>query len=236
MNELFYRIMKVSMMLLLILSMCVVARQAAEYVGSRSVVKKELCVVIDPGHGGIDPGKVGINGCLEKDVNLQIAKKLQKLLIQNNIKAILTRQRDQGLYSSNASNKKVDDLKKRIAFINDNAPDLVVSIHQNSYPEEYVKGAQVFYYAGSEKGEEIANILQENLRIYLNPENRRVAKANESYYMLKKTSFPIVIAECGFLSNNEEAKLLLEDEYQEKVAWALHMGIMQYLNGNDIRN
>ena len=106
---------------------------------------------------------------------------------------------------------------------------LVVSVHQNSYHEEYVKGAQVFYYATSEKSKKLADVLQEQLR-GLDPENRREAKGNDSYFLLKKTSKPIVIVECGFLSNREEAEQLSTPLYQEKVAWNIHMGIMKFLN------
>ena len=108
-------------------------------------------------------------------------------------------------------------------------PVFTVSIHQNSYPEEYVKGAQVFYYGQSTEGEALAKKIQSSLVEHLDPENHRVEKANESYYLLKKTPTPTVIVECGFLSNSEEAKLLETEEYQDKVAWAIMMGIEQYM-------
>ena len=109
-------------------------------------------------------------------------------------------------------------------------PVFTVSIHQNSYPEEYVKGAQVFYYGHSKEGEALAKKIQNSLVLHLDPDNHRVEKANESYYLLKKTPTPTVIVECGFLSNSEEAELLDTDAYQEKVAWAIMMGVSQYLN------
>ena len=105
----------------------------------------------------------------------------------------------------------------------------MVSIHQNSYHEEYVKGAQVFYYATSANSKGLAEILQERLR-ELDPQNKREAKGNDSYFLLKKTAKPIVIVECGFLSNREEAEKLSTPLYQEKLAWNIHMGIMKYLN------
>lgn len=120
-------------------------------------------------------------------------------------------------------------MKRRLEIIEDSDPVLVVSVHQNSYHEEYVKGAQVFYYATSEKSKKLADVLQEQLR-GLDPENRREAKGNDSYFLLKKTSKPIVIVECGFLSNREEAEQLSTPLYQEKVAWNIHMGIMKFLN------
>lgn len=166
---------------------------------------------------------------LEKEINLIIARKIQTILRQQDVEVVMTRESDMGLYEEQTSNKKVQDMKNRCALINETRPDCVVSIHQNSYHEEYVKGAQVFYYGTSEEGKRLAEILQEKLISYVDPENHRQAKANESYYLLKKTSAPIVIVECGFLSNWEEAKKLQEDVYQNQVAWAVSMGILSYL-------
>lgn len=188
-------------------------------------------VVVDAGHGGRDPGKVGVDGCLEKDLNLEIAKKVQAILEQQDIKVIMIRDTDKGLYEEQTSNKKVQDMKNRCALINETEPDCVVSIHQNSYHEEYVSGAQVFYYSSSAEGEALAEALQGELISYADPENHRQAKANDSYYLLKKTEAPIAIVECGFLSNWEEAAKLQDDGYQSRVAWAVSMGILTYLNG-----
>lgn len=173
-----------------------------------------------------------MDGSLEKDINLQIALKLQKFLELQDVNVILTRDSDMGLYDENASNKKVQDMKNRVALIEESRPDLVISIHQNSYHEEYVHGAQVFYYAGSEKSKGLAERIQQVMALELDRDNARQAKANDSYYLLKKTSAPIVIVECGFLSNYEEAQKLSSDLYQEKVAWAIHLAVMQCLNGS----
>ena len=120
-------------------------------------------------------------------------------------------------------------MKRRLELIESSGAELVVSIHQNSYHEEYVKGAQVFYYATSKKSKMLAETLQEQLK-ELEPDNKREAKGNDSYFLLKKTSQPIVIVECGFLSNREEAAKLSDEVYQEKLAFQIHMGIMKYLN------
>lgn len=200
---------------------------------SGTVSQPGRCVVLDAGHGGIDPGKIGINGALEKDINLEITLRVQKYLEAQDVQVILTRGDEEGLYDADASNKKVQDMKRRIEMIEQTAPDLAVSIHQNSYPDEGVKGAQVFYYTDSIEGQRAAEFLQQSLVKRVDPENHRQIKANDSYYLLKKTSTPIVIAECGFLSNSDEAARLCEEAYQEKVAWAIHLGIMQYLNSRD---
>lgn len=146
------------------------------------------------------------------------------------MRVVMTRETDEGLYDPTASNKKVQDMKRRIALIDDTNPDITVSIHQNSYPEEYVHGAQVFYYNGSTLGQQLAERIQAQMVEKADPANSRKIKANDSYYLLKKTEIPIVIVECGFLSNREEADKLCSADYQDRVAWAIHMGILQYLN------
>lgn len=142
----------------------------------------------------------------------------------------MTRESDEGLNDADADNKKVQDMKRRIALIDKTAPVVTVSIHQNSYPEEYVHGAQVFYYAGSKEGQALALSIQNQMVKRLDPENKRQIKDNDSYYLLKKTGIPIVIVECGFLSNSAEAEKLCTEEYQKEVAWAIHMGVLRYLN------
>ena len=187
-------------------------------------------VVIDAGHGGFDSGKVGVDGTLEKDVNLKIAKKLEKLLTAADVNVIMTRTEDTGLYSESSSNKKREDMAARVERMNKPLPDCIVSIHQNSYPEESIDGAQVFYYTGSDAGKTLAALIQDELITDVDPSNHRTEKSNSSYYLLKNASAPIVIVECGFLSNWAESKKLVDDAYQQKLAWAIHMGILQFLN------
>ena len=141
----------------------------------------------------------------------------------------MTRESDRGLYDENEENKKQQDMKKRCTVINESGADLAVSIHQNSYTEEYVCGPQVFYYETSQKGKELAQILQEALNQKLDIARPREIKANNTYYILKKTQIPTVIAECGFLSNTEEAEKLISEDYQEQVAEAICEGIRNYL-------
>ena len=215
---------------LLIASMFIVGREVARSVAGEIVETQGPCVVIDAGHGGNDPGKVGINDALEKDINLQIAMLVKQYLEANDIRVVMTREADEGLYDADDSNKKVQDMKRRIALIEENDPLVAVSIHQNSYPEEYVHGAQVFYYNGSTQGQQLAEYIQTRLIETVDPENTRRIKANDSYYLLKKTGVPIVIVECGFLSNSVEAEKLISEDYQKEVAWAITIGILQYLN------
>lgn len=203
--------------------------QVAGVLSTKSSADTQKVIVIDAGHGGDDPGKIGINDALEKDVNLQIAYKLKEFLESSDVQVVLTREGDGGLYSAQASNKKSDDMRKRCAIIDEANPVFTVSIHQNSYHEEGIHGAQVFYYDQSPEGKEIAECIQQCLRERLEPENNREAKGNSSYYLLRKTRHPTVIVECGFLSNYQEAQKLIDDYYQEKIAWAIHMAIMELL-------
>lgn len=234
MNKFEYKLLSMIMGMLLLSSVLAVAREAALYVETGSdavqIGRNQPCVVIDAGHGGWDPGKVGINGALEKDLNLEIAMLVKQFLEANDVKVIMTRDTDEGLYDESASNKKVQDMKKRITIIEEADPVLTVSIHQNSYTEESVHGAQVFYYTTSTEGKKLADTISEELVEKTKPEKKRQSKANNSYYLLKKTGTPIVIVECGFLSNYAEAEKLCTESYQERVAWAIHMGIMRYLN------
>lgn len=233
MSDLQQKLLTMVMGGLLVVSMLVVAKEAASYAVSKQAIAEDnrFCVVIDAGHGGDDPGKVGINGALEKDINLKIANLVRQFLEADDVRVVMTREDENGLYDADAPNKKVQDMKRRIALIDEAAPRVTVSIHQNSYPEEYVHGAQVFFYTGSAEGQRLAETIQKRLIEGVDPENNRQVKANDSYYLLKKTGTPIVIVECGFLSNQAEADKLTSDLYQEKVAWEIHIGILQYLNG-----
>jgi len=233
------RLLSVAAGMLFLLALVYVGKEVVIYTVANGVGEDGaggdagFCVVIDAGHGGNDPGKIGINGAEEKEINLQIAEKVKKYLEANDVRVVMTRTGDEGLYDPEAPNKKVQDMKRRIEIIDETAPKVTVSIHQNSYPEEYVHGAQVFFYTGSSEGEELARAIQRQLVQKVDPENKRQVKENDSYYLLKKTGATIVIVECGFLSNSEEAQKLCSDEYQEEIAWAIHMGILQYLNTND---
>ena len=221
------------MAVFLLLAAGFLGRQGAKLVSAAKDARDEgrYQVVIDVGHGGIDSGKVSADGILEKDVNLVIAKKLKVLLEQEDVCVTMTRDSDTGLYQESDSNKKVADLQNRCALIEKIDPDCTVSIHQNSFSSPEVSGAQVFYFGQSAEGEMLAKLVQKSLVDRVDPENHRQAKANESYYLLKRTVSPTVIVECGFLSNPSEASLLTSEDYQNRLVWAIHMGVMEFLNG-----
>lgn len=225
------RNIEIIMTVILLLCALVLGRQGSVAVTSMKSGNEKPVVVIDAGHGGNDPGKVGVNNALEKDINLSIAIILKKMLEAEDIQVVMTRETDMGLYDENSNNKKVQDMKNRCSLISKTEPVLTVSIHQNSYHEEYVNGAQVFYYKHSANAKTLAEIIQKQIQTHVQPDNKRVSKNNASYYLLKKTDYTTVIVECGFLSNYKEAENLIDEDYQQKLAWAIHLGILQYMNG-----
>ena len=219
------------MSLTLLLSVFFLARRGAAFVSAQvsDIEKEQPCIVIDAGHGASDPGKVGLNGALEKDINLAIALKLKPILENKGYKVVLTRETDEILADKNASNKKRDDMVGRVKVIEEANPVFTISIHQNSFSNSTVSGPQVFYYAESKEGKELAYQLQESLDKIIKPESPRKTKANSEYYLLKRTPTPTVIVECGFLSNEREAELLVTDLYQDKLARAIYFGVKNYL-------
>lgn len=195
-------------------------------VSSLPVNKKHI--IIDAGHGGADPGKVqgDIN---EKDINLEISNLLCKYLQQSGAIVFQTRADDTALDES-----KRRDLKLRRQLVANDEVDMLISIHQNSFPKESVRGAQVFYNKNSEASKELAEFIQKRLKEVADTNNTRLPKANNDYYILKDTDKASVIVECGFLSNPEEKQNLLDEEYQERLAWAIYMGILDYFGDSVI--
>lgn len=185
-------------------------------------------IILDAGHGGWDPGKTGTSGEDEKNINLAIMGKLQQYLEQGGSTVFITRGTDEAL----GQGKRLD-MAERKKIANESEGDILVSIHQNSFPSSGVKGAQVFYHKSSENGKKLAELLQESLRTNVNSENKRQAKQNSDYYILRTTTIPAVIVECGFLSNREEESLLNEEAYQDKLAWAIYLGITEYFAAED---
>ena len=215
------RKIRLLMTFLLLIGMILVSKKLSN-IAVNGVIEENL-VVIDAGHGGEDPGKVGVNGALEKDINLQIARRLQSKLEGEGVAVVMTRTEDI------MDGSKNEDMRKRVSKINEIMPRIVISIHQNSYTSPNVKGAQVFYYSDSEESKEAASIMQQELKV-LDSENKREIKADHTFYMLKKTKVPIIIVECGFLSNPEEAEKLVLEEYQEKLSATICNGIIKWLD------
>ncbi len=227
------KILKIIMavILLSIVSISVIYLPEAKETTGNTV--ETYCVVVDAGHGGIDPGKVAVNGELEKNINLQIANELKNQLEETGLKVILTRTDDNGLYQESDTNKKAVDMRNRCELITQSKADVVVSIHQNSFTDSSVCGAQVFYYTHSDNGKKLAECIREHILSNTDEDNDRPVKANDSYYMLINTPCPTVIVECGFLSNYVEAEKLSDSNYQRILAQSISRGILDFLETND---
>lgn len=187
-------------------------------------------ILIDPGHGGIDGGAVSSDKVLEKDINLAISLKLREELIKSGYNAVMTREKDEGLYSDKGRirDKKREDLKNRCLLKDSSGCNMFISIHQNMFPQTQYYGAQVWY-SKSEGSKILGHIIQENLKVDLNGGNKRVEKpALEEYRILRCSKMPSVIVECGFLSNAAEAQKLKSEEYQRKIAQSIAKSVAQF--------
>jgi len=184
-------------------------------------------IVIDAGHGGFDPGAIGVTGKEEKTINLSIALKLQALLEQGGANVVLTRATDDAVAGT-----KREDMKTRKIIKDEADGDIFISIHLNSFPEEKYKGAQTFYPKGNEEAKVMAECIQKSLINILDKGNNRIAKELDDMYLIKNSKIPSNIIECGFVSNSEEEANLSNSDYQDKIAWAIYVGLTEYLLGN----
>ena len=176
-------------------------------------------------------GAQSSTGTTEAETNLKIALKLQNLLEQSGTTVILTRSDENAIYDIDAKTlkqKKISDIHNRVKIGNESSADLFVSIHLNKIPQQQYYGWQTFYKQGSEEGKRLAESIQNNLNEAIQKENNRIAKTIDNIYIIKHVEIPITIVECGFLSNPTEEKKLLEDNYQNRLAWGIYNGIIDY--------
>ena len=186
-------------------------------------------IVIDAGHGGRDGGAVGkTTGVTESLLNLQFALKLKDLCENYNFNVVLTRKDMNGLYSAFATNKKKSEMQKRQEIIESSNPDVVISLHMNSFPVSSSRGAQVFYAEGNESGKVLGESVQKALHNEIDYA-KSVAKVGD-FYVLNCTEKAGILVECGFLSNAEEEVLLQQEDYQEKFCYAILYGILTYFS------
>ena len=194
---------------------------------ANSSVLANKVIIVDPGHGGFDPGKPGIHGKDEKHLNLEIALLLRDYLQSAGAIVIMTRTTDDDVDGMDGVKHKSKDMVERKKI--SNAGDLLISIHQNSFTQPSVHGAQAFFNGKSEDGKLLANCIQASIKRYADVGNKRAAKSNTNYYVLKATQIPAVIVECGFLTNPEEEQKLNDKAYQDKMALGIYLGVVEYL-------
>ena len=192
-------------------------------------------IIVDAGHGGIDPGSMTDDQSVkEKDVNLKITKKVKELLEASGAMVILTRNDDTSLYTEEAGKtirqKYNENLKNRKKIIQESSADMFISIHLNKFQESKYYGAQTFYPAGKEDDKQLATYIQGELKRVVDKTNNRKIKSTNDIYLIKDNEIPSTLIECGFLSNDKEAKLLNDEEYQDRIAWSIYVGIQKYFS------
>jgi len=217
--------------LLISITVLIAAFNYYKYIETTSLPTTAKVIVIDPGHGGFDPGKLGNTGKHEKDINLAISLYLREYLEASGSIVIMTREEDVDLYIDDGSTRKKKnvDLTNRKNIAKESEPDVFLSIHVNSFSESKYYGAQTFYPKNNEEGKQLANIIQEELIRVLDNDNNRVPLENDSIYIIKGLDIPTVLIECGFLSNPQEEQNLNNPQYQQKIAWSIYVGIQRYL-------
>lgn len=200
-------------------------------VGAFGQTEPRLTVIIDAGHGGEDGGAVSDSGICEKDLNLDIAKKLQDLLMLSDVNIVMTRQSDILLYSDGQQGrKKFYDITNRINIASSYDSAILISIHQNKFPIRKYSGFQVYYSKNNANSKKLATIVKDNVKNHLQPQNKREIKAaDENIRLLDSIQVPAILAECGFLSNENEANLLNTAEYRNKIAYLIYISIMEYV-------
>ncbi len=211
--------------------LCVFKQGSMEY---KSVAAKPVfSVVIDPGHGGRDGGASSNDGTSEKELNLELSRSMSDFLFLCGVENTMTRRDDSLVCDENAPELKgkikMTDLKNRLEIAESNPSGVFVSIHMNKFPIEKYKGLQVYYSVNNEKSEELAKSVQENVKNIMQPQNdRRIKAAGSNIFLLDRITLPAILIECGFLSNNEEAKLLSTNEYRTKLSLIIAESIIQY--------
>ena len=206
-------------------------RKKTDTVSVVSLPVSDKTIVLDAGHGYPDEGAESASGVTEASINLSITKKVQSLLEQSGCNVILTRSDENGIYSLESNTlrqKKVTDIKNRVKIGNESSADAFISIHLNKIPQSQYYGWQTFFKKDNEKSEQLARSIQEELNSSMQKENKREALKITGKYIIEHVEIPITIIECGFLSNPEEEKLLQQDEYQNRLAWGIYNGIMDY--------
>ena len=188
-------------------------------------------IIIDPGHGGEDPGTVGVNGVLEKDLNLSYALEIGKLLEEKGYIIVYTRTDDRLLYSEDENIKgirKISDLKNRVKVAERYPESVYISVHMNAFGDSRYSGLQM-YYSDNEESGKLAKTIQSRVKNDIQQDNNRIAKAGKDMYVLENVKNCAVLIECGFLSNEAECKKLSQKEYQKQLCFAIVCGIIEYM-------
>lgn len=203
-----------------------------EEVAVSAVPGRERVVILDPGHGGIDGGAVGINGAIEKDLNLSISLMTYDYFSLLGYNCVMTRDSDMSIHDEGRTirGKKRSDLENRLCLTKKLPNPLYISIHQNKFTISKYDGFQIFYSNNNSESKPLADSVHNSMLEIVDPDNtRKVKQAPDSVYLMKKITCPAILVECGFLSNREEAEKLLSKDYQNKIALAVFNGVQKYI-------
>lgn len=189
-------------------------------------------IVVDPGHGGMDGGAVGADQTLEKEIALIVSHKLRDYLQQSGANVYLTRETDRYLAedsTNSVSQRKVEDIKNRVAFMEEKDPDIFITIHLNALPSTQWRGAQTFYHPNQPQSQVLAETIQAQIRTNLENTTRQALAIN-GVYVLKHANRPAALVEIGFLSNPDERELLKQASYQDEMAASIYLGVLEYFS------
>lgn len=225
-SKIFYFFKSNKFLTIIVLIMFVLTFAFSKIVTVSTASFNGITIVLDAGHGGRDGGSVGVNGTIEKEINLKYTLTLKEKLVKSGYRVELTRKNDDGLYLESASNKKLSDMRARLNIIKRANPNLVISIHMNSFINQSAHGASTYYREGDASGKAISDLIQQSLNTYISAPSTK-GKVGD-YYILNSSYYTAVLIECGFLSNPEEERLLNTDEYREKLVSAIYNGILLY--------
>ena len=223
--------------ILILILIIYTAKTNESFTGVSGNVFNSRTVIVDAGHGGADGGTTGADGSVEKEINLQIALKLNRLLSLYGFNVIMTRESDDSIHSSDSATlrqKKVSDIHNRMKIINENPDAVFVSIHQNHFADTSVHGTQVFYSKNNYMNQALAQKIQDSVKKNIQPDNtRQIKKSGTEIYLLYNSKSPSIMVECGFMSNKNDLSLLHDDDYQKKIALSIADGILNFYKESD---
>lgn len=228
----------VSVLLILVLLTCIISMPNNKSIFANTNANLTQKIILDAGHGGFDGGAVANDGTVEKDINLNICLSLASLLKQNGFKVIMTRTADvstEDIESDKIASKKKSDLKNRLMLMKKHEDAVFVSIHLNKFTTSAACGSQIFYSGNDEDSKKLSDLIQNSIVNKIQKDNKRVnKKATSSTYILHNATVPAVLVECGFISNKNELQLLKTEEYQNKMAFCIYCGILDFFKTKEI--
>ncbi|HOP10359.1 MAG TPA: N-acetylmuramoyl-L-alanine amidase [Oscillospiraceae bacterium] len=211
----------------------------SENAARTAISSSDIDVIIDPGHGGVDGGAIGVTGSIEKEINLAISLYLRDILIDEGLNVLMIRSTDISIHSNNAvtiRQKKTSDLKNRLAIINANPDAVVISVHQNSFTAGYVHGTMIYYGTVNPNSKELAEEVKKSIQSLQSDNQKQLKSAGKNLYLMSNAKGPAVLVECGFLSNTNEEALLKTQNYQQSMAQSIADGVLAYFTSGIIDN